>query len=117
MNKRQCKILALAQHKGGVGKTTSTINIGAALAAKGYKVLLVDLDAQANLTESLGLRPGTAGIVEALSTEDPVIGVLVATVGRLDVISSSLDLAGVEVQLLNSVGREYKLKEFIDRQL
>lgn len=108
MNKTN-KILAIAQHKGGVGKTTSVINIGAALANKGYTVLLVDLDAQANLTESLGVAAGTKGILEALTSEDKVEPVTITD--RLHLLPSSLDLAGTEVQLINTVGREYKLKE------
>lgn len=104
------KVLAIAQHKGGVGKTTSTINIGAALALKGYSVLLVDLDAQANLTESLAIPTGSAGIVEAFTSEAPLKPV---RAGRMDIIPSSLELAGVEVQLLNSVGREYRLKDIL----
>lgn len=105
------RVIAIAQHKGGVGKTTTTINLGYALAMKGYEVLLIDLDAQANLTESLGIAPGTPGIVEAFTGDEAVQPIMK---GSLDVIPSSLELAGVEVQLLNSVGREYRLKEIIE---
>lgn len=104
------KILAIAQHKGGVGKTTSVLNIGAALARKGHKVLLVDLDAQANLTESVGIAAGSiAGVLEALNSDEAIQPVSVGN--NIDLLPSSLDLAGAEVQLINSVGREYKLKE------
>lgn len=114
MNKKKtelCHIIALAQHKGGVGKTTSTVNIGAALSLKGYKVLLVDLDAQANLTESLGFSAvDNQGIVEALTTDEPIKPL---HYGNMAVITSSLELAGVEVRMLNEVGRELILKEFL----
>jgi chromosome partitioning protein len=103
------KIIAIAQHKGGVGKTTSVINIGAALARKGHKVLLVDLDAQANLTESLGVAAGTKGVLEALTADESVKPTNIKE--NIDLLPSSLDLAGTEVELLNSIGREYKLKE------
>ena len=69
------KIIAISNHKGGVGKTTSTLNIGAALQRMGKKVLLIDLDPQANLTQSLGLMDHTPTIYEALRGEaqlDPI---------------------------------------------
>ena len=87
-NKTHKRVIAIAQHKGGVGKTTTTINLGYALAMKGYEVLLIDLDAQANLTESLGIAPGTPGIVEAFSSDGAVTPIMK---GSLDVLPSSLD--------------------------
>jgi chromosome partitioning protein len=110
MNKTMAKIIALAQHKGGVGKTTSTLNIGAALSKMGFKVLLVDLDAQANLTESLGLAGSSPTIADALDGEEiePI------TAGDLDILPAALDLAGVEVQLLNQVGREFILRDVLE---
>lgn len=101
------KIIAIAQHKGGVGKTTSTINIGAALAKLGHKVLLVDLDAQANLTDSLGAGGATPTIADILQGAE----VSPVSVGDMDIIPASLELAGVEVQLFNAVGRELILQE------
>lgn len=101
-------VIAIAQHKGGVGKTTSAVNIGAALARKGYSVLLVDLDPQGNLTHSVGLKHGEGpGIVEAFTSDEAPKPI---TVSGLDVMPSSLELAGIEIQLLNTVGREYALK-------
>jgi chromosome partitioning protein len=97
------KIIAIAQHKGGVGKTTSAINIGAGLAKLGYKVLLVDLDAQANLTESLGLEDHRPTIEDALADGIPLQP---AKYGQLEVIPSSLDLAGVEAGIHNRIARE-----------
>jgi len=106
------KVIAIAQHKGGVGKTSTAVNVGAALAMKGYKVLLIDLDAQANLTDSLGIDNQGATIVNALTNGETVEAVHVY--GNLYAIPSSLDLAGVEVQLLNSYARELILKGIID---
>jgi len=106
------KIIAISNHKGGVGKTTSTLNIGAALQRMGKKVLLIDLDPQANLTQSLGLMDHTPTIYEALRGEaqlDPI-----EVLPGLDVITSTLDLSGAEVELSSEPGREYILKELLE---
>ncbi len=102
-------ILSLLNHKGGVGKTTSTINIGAALVELGKKVLLVDLDPQANLTLSLGVPRQSATIYESLRGEAELSPVTIKE--NLDVIGSTLDLSGAEMELINEAGREYILKE------
>jgi len=108
------KVIAIAQHKGGVGKTTTTINLGAALQRKGYKVLLIDLDAQANLTESLAVSSEQSkGILEALKGQAKPESLTIKTQSGLDIIAANIDLAGLEVELLNAVGRELILKEVI----
>jgi len=112
--KIKSKVIAIAQHKGGVGKTTTTVNLGAALEMKGYKVLLIDLDAQANLTDSLGINNQGATIVNALTSGEPFLEAA-HVYGNLYAIPSSLDLAGVEVLLLNSYARELILKNVIDQ--
>jgi chromosome partitioning protein len=102
-------IISLLNHKGGVGKTTSAINIGAGMVELGKKVLLIDLDPQANLTLSLGIPRQKVTIYEALRGEgdlDPYT----AKPG-MDVIVSSLDLSGAEMELINEAGREYILRE------
>lgn len=106
-------IISLLNHKGGVGKTTSTINIGAGLVELGKKVLLIDLDPQANLSISLGIPRQKYTIYEALRGESE----LVPTTYKpgLDVVTSSLDLAGAEMELINEAGREYILKELLDQ--
>ncbi len=108
------KVIAIAQHKGGVGKTTTTINLGAALQRKGYKVLLIDLDAQANLTESLAVSSEQSkGILEALKGQAKPESLPIKTQSGLDIIASKVDLASLEEELYRAIGRELKLKEAI----
>lgn len=104
-------VVSLLNHKGGVGKTTSAINIGAGLVELGKKILLIDLDPQANLTISLGIPRQKCTIYEALRGE----GELVPYTHKpnLDIITSSLDLSGAEMELINEAGREYILRELI----
>ena len=106
------RIIAIANHKGGVGKTTAVASIGAALANRGYKVLLVDLDAQANLTASLPYPEDGRTIYHALRDREqlPIIQVR----GNLDLCPSSLDLAGVELQLSGVMSREFILKDLLE---
>lgn len=103
------KIFSLLNHKGGVGKTTSTINIGAGLVELGKKTLLVDLDPQANLTLSLGATRPPQTIYEAMRGESELAPVPVKE--NMDVIVSTLDLSGAEMELINEAGREYILRE------
>ena len=100
-------VIAFSNHKGGVGKTTSVVNVGAALHAMGRKVLMVDLDPQANLTQSLGLMDHAPTIYEALMGETQLEPVEVLP--GLDVVTSTLDLSGAEVELSSEAGREYIL--------
>jgi chromosome partitioning protein len=106
------KVIAVTNHKGGVGKTTSTINIGAGLAKLGKRVLLIDLDPQANLSQSLGIKDPTATIYGAIRGEHPLQPVNVLK--RLDVVPSTLDLSGAEIELSSETGREYILRELLD---
>ena len=106
------KVISISNHKGGVGKTTSAINIGAGLNKLGKKVLLIDLDPQANLSQSLGLIEPERNIYGALRGEyklEPL-----AIVKGLDVIGSTLDLSGAEVEMSGEAGREYILRELIE---
>lgn len=105
-------IISLLNHKGGVGKTTSAINIGAGLHQLGKKVLLVDLDPQANLTLSLGIPRQKATIYENIRGEAELAPYVVKT--GFDVITSSLDLSGAEMEMINEAGREYILKELFE---
>lgn len=106
------KIISLLNHKGGVGKTTSTINIGAGLVELGRKVLLIDLDPQANLTLSLGIPRQKYSIYEALRGESELVPYTVRE--GFDVVTSTLDLSGAEMELINEAGREYILRELFE---
>lgn len=107
------KIIAISNHKGGVGKTTSTVNLGAALALKGYKVCLVDLDPQANLTQSfLKDFDQSQSISQLLKkfTKNWYDYEPVTINDNLCIIPSSLDLSLVENELISAIGRESLLK-------
>jgi len=106
------KIISLLNHKGGVGKTTSAINIGAGLVELGQKVLLIDLDPQANLTLSLGIPRQKITIYESIRGESELVPYTVKE--GMDVITSSLDLSGAEMELINEAGREYILRELFE---
>ncbi len=106
-------IITISNHKGGVGKTTSTVNIGAGLALSGKKVLLIDMDPQANMTQSFGITNAEVTIYEVLKGEAEPQPIKV--MDNLDIIPSTLDLSGAEMELSNEAGREYLLQEAIDQ--
>lgn len=105
-------IIAIANHKGGVGKTTSTQNIGAALSQAGKKVLLVDLDPQANLSDAFGHDEVETSIYDALLEKAPLP--IIKLDKNLDLVPSGLDLSVAEIELSSKTGREYILKDLID---
>ena len=106
------RVIAVANQKGGVAKTTTVASLGAALAERGQKVLLVDLDPQACLTFSLGLDPETL----PMSLHDVLLGrvgaglAVVPTEDGMDLLPATIDLAGTEAQLLTKTGREHTLR-------
>lgn len=106
------KVISISNHKGGVGKTTSAINIGAGLNKLGKKILLIDLDPQANLSQSLGLTDQERNIYGALRGEYKLQPIPVLK--GLDLIPSTLDLSGAEVELSGEAGREYILRELLE---
>ena len=106
------KIISISNHKGGVGKTTSAINIGAGLNKLGKKVLLIDLDPQANLSQSLGLFEPERTIYGALKGDYQIEPIEIAK--GLEVVASTLDLSGAEVEMSGEAGREYILRELLE---
>ena len=106
------KVISISNHKGGVGKTTSTINIGAGLNKLGKTVLLIDLDPQANLSQSLGLIDQERNIYGAIRGEYKLEPIEVLK--GLHIIPSTLDLSGAEIELSGEAGREYILRELIE---
>jgi chromosome partitioning protein len=114
----QAKVIAVTNQKGGVGKTTTAINLGAALALAGHDTLLVDIDPQANATSGLGLKdchPEGHSIYEML-TAAPELDVVEATsVPRLHLVPASRDLAGAEIELIPLADRERRLRAFVAR--
>jgi len=106
------RVISISNHKGGVGKTTSAINIGAGLNRLGKKILLIDLDPQANLSQSLGLIDQERNIYGALRGEYELQPTEVLK--GLDVIPSTLDLSGAEIEMSGEAEREYILRELIE---
>ena len=112
--------IALLNQKGGVGKTTTTANLGACLAMLGKKVLVIDMDPQANLSVHLGidihkLKYSIYNIITGDSKPEDVI--LNTKIQGLDIIPSNIDLSGAEIELVGVVGRETVLREYLGNVL
>lgn len=105
------QIISIVNHKGGVGKTTSVSSLGVALARMGKRVLLVDLDAQGNLTDTLTKTPGDRSIYDSLRTLEtlPVVNIREG----LDLCPSSIDLVSMDLELADKKEREYRLSRLL----
>jgi len=112
------RIIAITNQKGGVGKSTTAVNVSAYLSSYGYKTLLIDLDPQSNSTSGLGLDPTDVkeSVYEVLIRDsDPREIILDTAYKDLRILPSSIQLAGAEVELVSSLKREFRLKEAIEK--
>lgn len=116
------KVIAIANQKGGVGKTSTAVNLGAGLVRQGYDVLLIDLDSQANLTMALGYQNPddmeftiSNVLYKAVKEEsiDPTEEILTTAEG-IDLMPANVQLSGLELSLINEYGREVVLRQYID---
>jgi chromosome partitioning protein len=113
----RARIIAIANQKGGVGKSTTAVSLGAALAELGYKVLVLDLDPQGNASTGMGIRHETRSVTvyDVLANEAEIQQAIVETpVEGLHAIPSTIDLAGAEIELVSQFSREMRLRKALD---
>ena len=111
------KILSVANQKGGVGKTTTAVNLSAILAGRGRKILLIDADPQGNATSGLGVdKEVELSTYDLIISDVPAVDVIEQTgIRNLSICPSNMNLAGAEVQLVSMMSREQRLKEKLDK--
>jgi chromosome partitioning protein len=111
------RIIAIANQKGGVGKSTTAVSLGASLADLGYRVLVIDLDPQGNASTGMGIRHEAreTTVYDVIVAESPIDDAIVRTpVERLHAVPSTIDLAGAEIELVSQFSRETRLKKALD---